>query len=138
MRFEHTCATQTHSPVTNSVTRTRGALSPGRWRKGTTRFIGLCGFNGLAHQNPRSIRLSRHQCTAYPSAIKISRAEPIYTSGVEGGSQQQIVLEAERSLNGNEGQKHPVVTVVNAPDILGTDYLRRGYFKNPQPSGLLV
>ncbi|KAK4830567.1 hypothetical protein QYF61_011745 [Mycteria americana] len=43
--------------VTNAMTRTRGALPPARWRKGTTGFTGLWGFDGLAHQSHRSIRL---------------------------------------------------------------------------------
>lgn len=33
------------------------ALPPARQRKGAIRFIGLCGFKGLAHQTHRSIRL---------------------------------------------------------------------------------
>lgn len=45
-----------HSWLMNRITRTRRALPPVRWRKGTIGFIGLCGFNGLAHQNHGSIR----------------------------------------------------------------------------------
>jgi len=37
--------------VINAITRTRGVLPPDKWRKGTIGFIGLCGFDGLAHQN---------------------------------------------------------------------------------------
>ncbi|KAK4828480.1 hypothetical protein QYF61_026705, partial [Mycteria americana] len=59
-------------------------------------------------------------------------AEPICISGVTGGSQQLTVLEAKVSLTGNEWQKHPVVTGPEAPCILGIDYLRRGYFKDPK------
>ncbi|KAK4806163.1 hypothetical protein QYF61_001086 [Mycteria americana] len=59
-------------------------------------------------------------------------AEPICISGVTGGSQQLTVLEAEVSLTGNEWQKHPIVTGPEAPCILGIDYLRRGYFKDPK------
>lgn len=38
------------------------------------------------------------------------------------------------SLTGNEWQKHPIVTGLEAthPCILGIDYLRRGYFKDPK------
>lgn len=43
--------------VMKSKTWTRRALPPARWRKETTGLIGLCGFNGAAHQTPRSIRL---------------------------------------------------------------------------------
>ncbi|KAK4814147.1 hypothetical protein QYF61_009066 [Mycteria americana] len=59
-------------------------------------------------------------------------AEPIYISRVTEGSQQLTVLEAEMSLTGNECQKHPIVTGPEAPCILGIDYLRRGYFKDPK------
>lgn len=44
--------------VTNTITRTRGALPPAEWRKWTTGFTGLCGFSGLVHQNHRCICLS--------------------------------------------------------------------------------
>lgn len=47
------------------------------------------------------------------------------------GSQQLTVLEAERSLTGKGWQKHPTVTGPKAPCILGIDYLRRGYFRDP-------
>jgi len=36
------------------------------------------------------------------------------------------------SLTGKEWQKHPIVTGPEAPCILGIDYLRRGYFKDPK------
>ena len=39
------------------------------------------------------------------------------------------------SLTGNEWQKHPIVTGLVAPCILGIDYLRRGYFKELFSSG---
>ncbi|GAB0207973.1 hypothetical protein GRJ2_003263000 [Grus japonensis] len=58
--------------------------------------------------------------------------EPISISGVTGGSQQLTVLEAEVSLTGNEWQKHPIVTGPEAPCILGINYLRKGYFKDPK------
>lgn len=32
----------------------------------------------------------------------------------------------------NEWQKHPIVTGLEAPCILGIDYPRRGYFKDPK------
>ncbi|GAB0209822.1 hypothetical protein GRJ2_003447900 [Grus japonensis] len=59
-------------------------------------------------------------------------AEPISISGVTGGSQQLTLLEAEVSLTGNECEKHPIVTGPEALCILGIDYLRRGYFKDPK------
>ncbi|KAK4810935.1 hypothetical protein QYF61_013343 [Mycteria americana] len=59
-------------------------------------------------------------------------AEPICISGETGGPQQLTVLEAEVSLTGNEWQKHPIVTGPEALCILGIDYLRRGYSKDPK------
>ena len=56
----------------------------------------------------------------------------IYIHGVTGGSQELTVLEAEISLTGKDCQKHPIVTGPGAPFILGIDYLRRGYFKDPK------
>ena len=70
------------------------------------------------------------QCTLIPSDYK--ETESICVSGVMRGSQQLTVLEAKVSLTGNEWQKHPIVTGPEAPCILGIDYLRRGYFKDPK------
>ncbi|RMC06210.1 hypothetical protein DUI87_15640 [Hirundo rustica rustica] len=58
--------------------------------------------------------------------------ESISISRVTGGSQQLTVLKAEVSLTGNGWQKHPIVTGPEAPCILGIDYLRNGYFKDPK------
>ncbi|RMC16242.1 hypothetical protein DUI87_08457 [Hirundo rustica rustica] len=70
------------------------------------------------------------QCTLMPS--RYVGTESISISGVTGGSQQLTVLEAEVSLTGNGWQKHPIVTGPEAPCILGIDYLRNGYFKDPK------
>ena len=70
------------------------------------------------------------QCTLVPSGYR--GTEPIWISGVTGGCQELSVLEAEVSLTGDKGQKHPIVTGPEAPCILGIDYLRRGYFKDPK------
>ncbi|GAB0179224.1 hypothetical protein GRJ2_000387700 [Grus japonensis] len=59
-------------------------------------------------------------------------AEPISISGATGGSQQLTLLKAEVSLTGKDWEKHPIVTGPKAPCILGIDYLRRGYFKDPK------
>jgi len=69
------------------------------------------------------------QCTLMPSEFKGS--ESICISGVTGGSQQLSLLQAEVSLTGQDWQKHPIVTGPEAPCILGIDYLRIGYFKDP-------
>ena len=54
-----TCAHHTDPFVdmTNIMTNIRGALPPARQRTGTIEFIGLCGFNDLAHLTSSSIRL---------------------------------------------------------------------------------
>ena len=49
-----------------------------------------------------------------------------------GGCQELTILEAEVSLTGDEWEKHPIVTGPEAPCILGIDYLKRGYFKDPK------
>ena len=48
----------------------RGALPPARRGKGIIECIGLCGLDGLAHQNHRNIR---HWCTVYPNALESPR-----------------------------------------------------------------
>ena len=58
--------------------------------------------------------------------------KPISIHGVTGGSQELTMLEAEISLTGKDWQKLPMVTGPGAPCILGIDYLRRGYFKDPK------
>ncbi|RMB96505.1 hypothetical protein DUI87_27038 [Hirundo rustica rustica] len=49
-----------------------------------------------------------------------------------GGSQDFTLVEADVSLTGKEWEKHPIVTGPEAPCILGIDYLRSGYFKDPK------
>ena len=70
------------------------------------------------------------QCTLMPSNHE--GTESVHISGVTGGSQELTVLEAKISLTGKDWQKHPIVTGPGAPCILGIDYLRRGYFKDPK------
>ncbi|RMC22008.1 hypothetical protein DUI87_02879 [Hirundo rustica rustica] len=70
------------------------------------------------------------QCTLMPS--RYVGTESISISGVTGGSQQLTLLEAEVNLTGNGWQKHPIVTGPEVPCILGIDYLRNGYFKDPK------
>ncbi|GAB0203381.1 hypothetical protein GRJ2_002803700 [Grus japonensis] len=70
------------------------------------------------------------QCTLLPSGYR--GTEPIWISGVTGGCQELSVLEAEVSFTGDKWEKHPIVTGPEAPCILGIDYLRRGYFKDPK------
>ncbi|RMC09827.1 hypothetical protein DUI87_13614 [Hirundo rustica rustica] len=49
-----------------------------------------------------------------------------------GGSQDFTLVEAVVSLTGNEWKRHPTVTGPEAPCILGIDFLRNGYFKDPK------
>ncbi|RMC21412.1 hypothetical protein DUI87_02277 [Hirundo rustica rustica] len=52
---------------------------------------------------------------------------------IEGGSQDFTLVEDAVSLTGNEWKKrHPIVTGPEAPCILGIDFLRNGYFKDPK------
>ncbi|GAB0208029.1 hypothetical protein GRJ2_003268600 [Grus japonensis] len=50
----------------------------------------------------------------------------------DGGCQELPVLEAEVSLTGDNWEKHPILPGPEAPCILGIDYLRKGYFKDPK------
>ncbi|KAM6381871.1 uncharacterized protein FN964_007724 [Alca torda] len=70
------------------------------------------------------------RCTLLPSNHK--GTESVTISGVTGGSQELTVLEAEVSLTGNKWEKHPIITGPDAPCIIGIDFLKRGYFKDPK------
>ena len=70
------------------------------------------------------------QCTLMPSSHQ--GTESVHIHGLTGGSQELTTLEAKISLTGKDWQKHPIVTGPGAPCILGIDYLRRGYFKDPK------
>jgi len=51
--------------------------------------------------------------------------------GLSEGS-QELSIEAKISLIDKDWQKHPIVTGPGALRILGINYLRRGYFKDPK------
>ena len=70
------------------------------------------------------------RCTLMP--LSQLGTKSIYIHGVTGGSQELTVLKAEISLIGKDWPKHPTVTGPEAPCILGIDYLRKGYFKDPK------
>ncbi|RMB96509.1 hypothetical protein DUI87_27042 [Hirundo rustica rustica] len=59
-------------------------------------------------------------------------AESVSIAGVTGGSQDFTLVEADMSLTGKEWEKHPIVTGPEALCILGIDYLRSVYFKDPK------
>lgn len=42
------------------------------------------------------------------------------------------MLEAEVTVTSNKWQKHPIVTDMETWCILGMDYIRRGYFRDPK------
>ncbi|TRZ05987.1 hypothetical protein HGM15179_021120 [Zosterops borbonicus] len=65
---------------------------------------------------------------ATPVETRKSKVKPVHP----GGSQERTLLEAEVSLTRKEQQKHPTVTGPEAPCILGIDFLRNGYYKNPK------
>ncbi|RMC19827.1 hypothetical protein DUI87_03392 [Hirundo rustica rustica] len=58
--------------------------------------------------------------------------ESVSIAGVTGSSQDFTLVEADVSLTGNEWKRHPIVTGPEAPCILGIDFLRNGYFKDPK------
>ncbi|RMC03364.1 hypothetical protein DUI87_20561 [Hirundo rustica rustica] len=58
--------------------------------------------------------------------------EPISIARVTGGSQELALLEAKVSLTGKEWQKHLIVTGPEVPCILGIDFLRNSYYKDPR------
>ncbi|RMC19606.1 hypothetical protein DUI87_03165 [Hirundo rustica rustica] len=70
------------------------------------------------------------QCTLLPS--RHVGEESVSIAGVTGVSQDLTLVEADVSLTGNEWKRHPIVTGPEAPCILGIDFLRNGYFKDPK------
>lgn len=71
------------------------------------------------------------QCALMPIGICGVR-KSLHFCGDRGDSQELTVLEAEVSLSGKDWQKHPIVTGPDALCILGIDYLRYRYFKDPK------
>ncbi|RMC19580.1 hypothetical protein DUI87_03138 [Hirundo rustica rustica] len=76
------------------------------------------------------LQISAVQCTLLPS--RHVGEESVSIAGVTGGSQDFTLVEADVSLTGNEWKRHPIVTGPEAPCILGIDFLRNGYFKDPK------
>ncbi|RMC12066.1 hypothetical protein DUI87_11199 [Hirundo rustica rustica] len=70
------------------------------------------------------------QCTLLPS--RHVGEESVSIAGVTRGSQDFTLVEADVSLTGNEWKRHPIVTGPEAPCILGIDFLRNRYFKDPK------
>nr|XP_032600123.2 macrophage immunometabolism regulator isoform X2 [Taeniopygia guttata] len=66
----------------------------------------------------------------YPDAIKICRRRIHFYFW--GNRRIPAAYCIKVSLTGNGWQKHPIVTGPEAPCILGIDYLRNGYFKDPK------
>ncbi|RMC13001.1 hypothetical protein DUI87_10530 [Hirundo rustica rustica] len=70
------------------------------------------------------------QCTLLPS--RHVGEESVSIAEVTGSSQEFTLVEADVSLTENEWKRHPVVTGPEAPCILGIDFLRNEYFKDPK------
>lgn len=84
-------------------------------------------------QNPQEYKAlvdTDAQCMLMPPGCVGS--ETVSISDVTGGSQELRLLEAEVSLTGKDWQKHPIVTDSNTPCILGIDYIKNRYFKDPR------
>ncbi|RMC20030.1 hypothetical protein DUI87_00876 [Hirundo rustica rustica] len=67
-----------------------------------------------------------------PQAKLHVEEESVSIAGVTRGSQDFTLVEANVSLTRNEWKRHPIVTSPEAPCILGIDFLRNGYFKDPK------
>ncbi|GAB0210142.1 hypothetical protein GRJ2_003480000 [Grus japonensis] len=91
-------------------------------------------------KDPEDVLCTRAMCgnliqsapASYSNSLAAMYCPDMHINCREGGSQQLTLLEAEESLTGNDWEKHPIVTGPEAPCILGIDYLRRGYFKDPK------
>ncbi|RMC19912.1 hypothetical protein DUI87_03478 [Hirundo rustica rustica] len=66
------------------------------------------------------------------SAVQTCRRRIGSIAEVTKSSQDFTLVEADVSLTGNEWKRHPIVTGPEAPCILGIDFLRNGYFKDPK------
>lgn len=75
------------------MTRTSRALPPARWRKGTTGFLGWCGFNGLVHRSPRSIKPPVHSIPQCHQGIKGQNPSVVFLEWQ--GDPKNSILEAE-------------------------------------------
>ncbi|RMC19569.1 hypothetical protein DUI87_03127 [Hirundo rustica rustica] len=121
---------------------TQGRCSPGRERGYTPRaelwfFLQDCGENMNRWDGKSTADLAQrvHELkevkTQRGSSTK-REAAPVAHSQTARGSQDFTLVEADVSLTGKEWKKHPIVTGPEAPCILGIDYLRSGYFKDPK------
>ena len=117
---------------TKEVTN-RGVLSPARRGERDNRVYWTACIRRPGTSEPQKHKAlvdTGAQRTLLPLSQRGTK--PISIHGVTGGSQELTMLEAEISLTGKDCQKHPIVTGPGAPFILGIDYLRRGYFKDPK------
>ncbi|RMC03942.1 hypothetical protein DUI87_19279 [Hirundo rustica rustica] len=85
-----------------------------------------------AVHGPTHARIAALETQVRGLADKHVGEESVSIAGVTGGSQEFTLVEADVSLTGNEWKRHPIVTGPEAPCILGIDFLRNGYFKDPK------
>lgn len=113
--------------------RIREAWPPARWRRGTTRFAGMCGIDGLTRQTHRDKGSSKILVHSVPLCLEAMQEQaPICISRVTGGSQQLNMLESEMSRTRNEWQKHPIVMAERfLASLAETNYLSK-VFQRPK------
>ncbi|RMC11952.1 hypothetical protein DUI87_11082 [Hirundo rustica rustica] len=113
------------------LTQDSGVNQPGIARENRVYWTVWIQWPGTSEpQKYEALVDTSSQCTLIPS--EYVGTEPISIAGVTGGSQELTLLEAEVSQTGKEWEKHPIVTGPEAPCILGTDFLRNGYYKDPK------
>lgn len=100
----HIYKKQSVNTMTSTVTRE--ALFPARWR-------------------------CVHWCMVYPNAMKLKRGRTYLCFWRDEWVSRADCIGCWSESNWNEWQKHTIVTRPEVLYILGIDYLRRGYFKDP-------
>ncbi|RMC21133.1 hypothetical protein DUI87_01991 [Hirundo rustica rustica] len=109
---------RTYADAVHGPTHTRIAALETRMRK----------LEDKIKENHKELKRTFSRSLQY----KHVREESVSIAKVTGGSQDFTLVEADVSLTGNEWKRHPIVTGPEAPCILGIDFLRNGYFKDPR------
>jgi len=119
--------------VTNTLTKIREALHPARWKKWDNRVYWTVWIQWPGMSDPQEYKAlvdTGVQGALMPSSY--NGAEPIWISGVTGGSQELTVWETKVSLTGNEWQKHHIVTSPEAPVHLWHRLPQQRVFQGPK------